>query len=242
MDLSNNKECKLELDIFEGPLDLLLYLVKKNEIDICDIPIRQITDQYMDYLQMMKMLDLNIAGEFLVMASTLLYIKSRMLLPEDGEELEDDIEDPRSQLVEQLLEYRRFKEAGSFLKQREVESRSYCRRSSPEIKDQPADLDLSIFDLLSSFSRVLKKIEDKTPEEIFCEEVSVDDKIDQLEKLLEKNGVIRFGTLFGQTDSKMQIIATFLALLELIKLGRVKVFQKHSKDDITIKLIPAGQE
>ncbi len=228
---------KLDLEVFEGPLDLLLFLVRKEEILITDIPIHKITQQYLEYLHLMKMLDLNIAGEYLVMASTLLYIKSRMLLPEDPDKTaEEEIEDPRSQLVEQLLEYKKYKEAGEFLKHREEESQAFFRRGAREVADaREKELDLSIFDLLASFSRVLKTLEARKPEEIFFEEVSVDEKIRSLGERLRTQTVLRFGALFDALQSRYQVIATFLALLELIKTGCARVFQKDKHDEIVIK-------
>lgn len=238
---------KVHLEVFEGPLDLLLYLVKKAEVDIYHIPIVEITDQYLKYLELMKMLDLEIAGEFLWMASNLIYIKSKMLLPpeERQEEEEEEELDPKAELIRQLIEYKKFKEAAGALEKLEETRRLYFPREAvvtEETSEQNLDLgSVSLFDLLSAFSEVLQKVQVREDlRRIFEEEVSVDDKIDFIEKTVSQTESFHFRELFAQASSRMEIIATFLALLELIRLKKVKVFQKQSFEDILIQRTTAS--
>jgi segregation and condensation protein A len=232
---------KVHLEIFEGPLDLLLYLVKKAEVDIYHIPIVEITDQYLKYLELMKMLDLEIAGEFLWMASNLIYIKSKMLLPPEERPEEDEEEiDPKAELIRQLIEYKKFKEAASTLEKMEETRRLYFPREAvitEETSEQNLDLgSVSLFDLLSAFSEILQKVQVREDlKRIFEEEVSVDDKIDFIERSISQKESFHFRELFEKVSSRMEIIATFLALLELIRLKKVRVFQKQSFADILIQ-------
>ena len=230
---------KVKLEIFEGPLDLLLYFIKKDEINIHDIPIAKITDQYLQYLDFMKMLDLNIAGEFLVMAATLMHIKSRMLLPqEELEQMEEEV-DPREELVRKLLEYKRFKEAASKLQDAEKRSKETFTRTVPEDIPEGADIgekhfEASIFDLISAFTKVLKEIPKETFYEVIKDEVTVSEKIHEIFHLLVKYPALSFFNLFKDAKSKMEIIATFLALLELMRMKEVFVRQEKQFGDIMI--------
>ncbi len=236
------EDYKVKLEIFEGPLDLLLYLVKKTEVDIYHIPIVQITDQYLKYLELMKMLDLDIAGEFLWMASNLIYIKSKMLLPPDErpeEEIEDEM-DPHQELIRQLLEYKKFKEAAESLEEMEEKRKQYFpREASLEVDSSDISLDLkpvSLFDLLSAFSEILQKIGVRESlKKIFEEEVSVEKKIEMIDKMISVAGSFAFQELFAETSSRMEIIATFLAVLELIRLKRIKVAQSEAFGNILIQ-------
>ncbi|MFC2140200.1 segregation and condensation protein A [Candidatus Auribacterota bacterium] len=228
---------KVELDVFEGPLDLLLYLIVRDEIDIYDIPIEQITAQYLQYLDLMKMLDLNIAGEFLVMAATLMYIKSKLLLPptetEEGEE-----EDPRDELVKKLIEYKRFKEAADILQLKEQEQESVFKRmAASEIEENVEEkllVDANIFDLLTAFSEVLKRAEEEDLREIFEDEFSVADKISEILNILEISETVKFKELFTERVKKVEVVVTFLAILELIKRKKLSVKQEKSFGDIII--------
>jgi segregation and condensation protein A len=233
---------KVHLEVFEGPLDLLLYLVKKAEVDIYHIPIVQITDQYLKYLELMKMLDLEIAGEFLWMASNLIYIKSKTLLPlEERQEDEDDEElDPKTELIRQLIEYKKFKEVAENLEKMEETRRLYFPREalmSNEISEPSLDLgSISLFDLLNAFSEVLQKVQVREDlRKIFQEEVSVDEKIEFIEKMISHTESFQFQELFAKASSRMEVIATFLALLELIRLKKIKVYQQESFGNILIK-------
>ena len=229
---------KVKLEIFEGPLDLLLFLIKKEEIDIYDIPIVKITNQYLEYLDLMKMLDLDAAGEFLLMASTLLYIKSKMLLPQDEQYPDDDSDDldPRSELIEKLVEYRKFKEIADDLEKKEQVRKSLFMRGVEEDVG-PAEIeivDVGIFDLLSALSDVLKRIEEQNETVIFEDEVTVVDKICMIEEMLSVSKRFKFTDLFIGVTSRMEVIVTFMALLELIKLKKLSVKQRKNFGEIDI--------
>src|ERR1700719_3901148 len=222
---------KFKLEIFEGPLDLLLCLVKRDKIDIYDISIERITRQYLEYLQAFKERKIDGAGEFVVRAANLIYLKSRSLLPLDQQPPEEDAEedDPRWDLIRQLIEYKKFKEAAAQLHDRELEQeRMFIRDggSAPD-SDEPLPLhEVGIFQLIHAFQEVIKRVEAREDlGEIFAERFSVSDKI---EKILERvgNGTpVRFSELFGQIASRIEIVVTFLALLELIRLNQVRVLQ-----------------
>ena len=231
---------KVNLEIFEGPLDLLLYLIKKDEFNIEDIPIAQITEQYLQYMELMRMLDLDIAGEFLVMAATLMHIKSKMLLPPEDVEEEKNEEDPREELVKKLLEYRKFKKAAEQLKTREAHQKEVFSRPGTRqpIEDSAQEdkfyFEASIFDLLSAFSKVLKEVPKNKFYEVVKDEVTVSDKIHEIFHILVKKSVIYFLELFNKARNKIDIIATFLALLELIRMKEILVKQDTVFGDIKI--------
>jgi segregation and condensation protein A len=223
----------IKLPAFEGPLDLLLHLIRENKIDIYDIPISFITGRYLEYIGMMKELNLEIAGEFLVMAATLIQIKSRMLLPpeEAAEGGLEQIEDPRLELVQRLLEYQAYRDAASILKEKEDESlRVFSRgpEEGPETEKEDAEpylFDVNIFDLLAAFKKVL----DTAPAEVRTitrETLTVKDKMFLIVDLLEGSESIRFEELFGESATRSQLIVTFLALLELLRLGLARVYQE----------------
>lgn len=232
---------KLKLDIFEGPLDLLLYLIKKNDIDISDIPIAEITKQYMEYIKMMEMLDLDIVGDFLVMAATLMQIKSRMLLPPDPMEEEDEEEDPRDELVRRLQEYKKFKEIADALKEKELKRKDFFSRTvDEEVKNQLREdakeifFEASLFDLINALSDALNKVPEEIIHEIIAEEYTVEQKIhDILHRLLDESKV-SLSQLFRKARSKIEMVVTFLAILELIRLKEIKAVQKRTFEDIEI--------
>ncbi len=221
---------QIKLEIFEGPMDLLLHLIKKHELDIYSIPIALITQQYLEYLELMKSLDMEIAGEFLVMASTLTHIKSRMLLPPaENPENEEDGVDPRAELIRRLLEYKSFKEAaGSLSEKEETWSQVYTRQADgvPDVPkdDEPLLFDFHLFDLLAALKDVMARVPD-AKFEITAETVSITEKISQILARLEAADSVLFADLFENSTSKLQVIGTFLALLELIKTRVVKAFQ-----------------
>ena len=236
---------KVKLEVFEGPLDLLLYLIKRDEIDIYDISIERITRQYLEYLQAFKELKIDIAGEFVVMAANLIYLKSRSLLPLDQQPPEEDAEedDPRWDLIRQLIEYKKFKEAAAQLHDRALEQERIFTRDggSAAISGAPLPLhEVGIFQLIHAFQEVIKRVEAREDlQEIFGERFSVSDKI---EKILERVGdgtPVRFSELFGQIVSRVEIVVTFLALLELIRLNQVRALQRKMFDEIEIAAIAA---
>jgi segregation and condensation protein A len=232
---------KIKLDIFEGPLDLLLYLVKKDHLNIYDIPIAVVTEQYLAYLELMRLLDLNIAGEFLVMAATLMQIKSRMLLPrEEVIQHEEEEADPREVLVQRLLEYQRFKEIASELRQREQKHQQQFRRrpasvSSIEVgKPDEIYFEASIFDLINAFTQALKDVPRELFYEVIKDEFSVEQKIHDVLHLLLNQELLILAQLFNQAKNKLEIIATFLAVLELIRLKEIVILQKGLFGEIKI--------
>jgi len=226
---------KIALPLFEGPLDLLLHLIKQNKIDIYDIPISLITKQYLEYLELMKELDLEIASEFLLMAATLIYIKSQMLLPKPEQNNEE--EDPRLELVEKLVEYEKFKEISNKLKERYIFwSKAFTRKTAQE--EEFFIQDLNIFDLISA----LKKLLDKPEPRIYIpkDTIKVEDKIKEILKILQEKKTITFEELFYAQSlneiSRIEIIVTFLALLELLRLKIVRVYQELPFGKILINL------
>jgi len=228
------------LEGFEGPLDLLLHLIQKNELDIFNIPIALITEQYLEYLQLMKVLNLDIAGEYLLMASTLLHIKSRMLLPRssEGEELEE--EDPRAELVRRLLEYQKYKQAAGELEKRPLLDRDVFIRLTPTGFQEPEEerIEVNLFELFEAFREVLKRVKPKAVHEVILEHLSVEDKIEEILALLEKeNRSLAFHRLFPEEASRRVVVITLLAILELVKMKRIRIFQIAPFE--TIRISPA---
>ena len=229
---------KIKLELFEGPLDLLLYLVKKDHLNICDIPVAQITDQYLQYMELMRLLDLNIAGEFLVMASTLIHIKSKMLLPPEPKENEqEEEEDPRSELIRKLLEYQKFKEAAGLLRQKELSRQNiFTRNQSPAPVNSGEEVyfEASLFDLLSAFSKALKDIPRELFYEVIKDEFTVEEKIHDLLHILLNESSLRLSYLFAKVKNQVEMVVTFLAVLELIRLKEIVIVQKDIFGEIQV--------
>jgi segregation and condensation protein A len=227
-----------KLEMFEGPLDLLLHLIKKNELDIMNIPIALITEQYLDYLKLMKVLNLDIAGDYLLMASTLLHIKSRMLLPSSSEEEEEEGEDPRSELMRRLLEYQKFKEAALDLERRPRLDRDvFIRLTSidTEEREEEERVEVSLFELLEAFRQVLEKVKAETFHEVMLEPITIEEKIEEILSLLQREKrSMAFHRLFPEQSSQRVIIVTFLAILELVKSKLVRLFQPAPFETIRI--------
>ena len=236
-----NDDYKVSLEVFEGPLDLLLYLIKKDEVDIYDIPIGRITDQYMEYLRLMKVLDLNIAGDFIVMSATLMLIKSRMLLPveERAEMDEEEEEDPRWDLVRQLVEYKKFKDAADHLEERERYMENVFGRESSHVElGAPPEVDLrdaSIFDLIASLNEALGRVQEEDLQEIFAEQYTVGQKITYIIENLKVVKRMSITDLFTGMVSRQEIVCTFLAVLELIKLNRIAAVQDRHFGAIVVE-------
>ena len=224
---------RVRLEVFEGPLDLLLYLIKREELDICDIPIAHITDEYLQALKMMELLNLDLAGEFLVMAATLMQIKSRMLLPAEEAAPEGEEEDPRADLMAQLLEYKRFKEAAEVLRGYEERRHEVFPRTASADEGEYL-LEASMFDLLGAVGKVLERAREEPVTEISAEEVTVEEKIKYLLDLLRERSAVTFGELFAGIATRVEIIATFLALLELVRLGEARARQVDPFGEIRI--------
>jgi segregation and condensation protein A len=229
---------KVKLEVFEGPLDLLLYLIKRDEIDIYDISIERITRQYLEYLQAFKELRIDVAGEFVVMAANLIYLKSRSLLPLDQQPPEEDAEedDPRWDLIRQLIEYKKFKEAAEQLHARAVEQEKIFTRDGGGDGDVPLRLaEVGIFQLIHAFQNVIKRVEARENlREIFGEHFTVSEKIDMILERVANGALVHFSELFGDIVSRVEVVVTFLALLELIRLKQVRAIQRDLFGDIEI--------
>ncbi|MFN2542828.1 MAG: ScpA family protein [Chthoniobacterales bacterium] len=230
---------KVKLEIFEGPLDLLLYLIKRDEIDIYDISLERITRQYLEYLQAFQELNIDVAGEFVVMAANLIYLKSRSLLPVDQQPPEEDADehDPRWELIRQLIEYKKFKDAAAELQRLEfVQEGIFAREGTAPAPDGPLRLgEVGIFQLINAFQNVLKRVEARQDvQEIFAERFSVSEKIDLILQRVGNGAALRFSDLFGTIASRVEVVVTFLALLELIRLRQVRALQKNLFDEIEI--------
>jgi segregation and condensation protein A len=226
------------LEGFEGPLDLLLHLIQKNELDILNIPISLITEQYLEYLQLMKVLNLDLAGEYLLMASTLLHIKSRMLLPKSSEGEEEEEEDPRAELVRRLLEYRKYKNAALEMEKRPLLDRDvFIRLSPPEPEEEPEEerIEVNLFELLEAFRQVLERVKPESVHEVILEHMSVEAKIQEILALLDKeNRSMAFHRLFPEQASRRVVVITLLAILELVKMKRIRIFQLAAFETIRI--------
>ncbi|MFA6600964.1 MAG: segregation/condensation protein A [Candidatus Omnitrophota bacterium] len=234
----------VSLPVYDGPLELLLELIKKNEMDIYNIQISVITQQYLDSLAEMRQLDLEVAGEYLVLAATLLYIKSKMLLPQEEGEEEDEGQDPRSELVRKLLEYVAFKEAAKELGMLEGErGRVFTRQISEyylaNLEPEDVGIDTfsaSLFDLLTAFQGVLAKVTRVQPHEVFEQEISIEEKMSELKALLTEQKRISFITLFERQWSRNLLIATFLAVLEIVRNRFARVLQEQTFGEIVIEI------
>lgn len=224
----------IKIPVFEGPFDLLLHLIKDAKIDIYDIPIALITSQYLHYIEMMKELNLEIAGDFLVMASTLIHIKSRMLLPPDEDMSQDEQEDPRLELVQKLLEYQAFKEAASTLREKEEEwKRVFSKEPVTDDGEELYLVDVNLFDLMGAFKKLLETV---SPDivTITKETLTVKDRMSVIMEMIEGLEAIRFEEIFKGSVIRIQLIITFVALLELIRLGLVTAYQEKEFGNIWI--------
>ncbi len=234
---SGGESITIRLDAFQGPLDLLLHLIKREEVDIWNIPIARITEQYLEYLQMMKDLNINVAGEWLVMAATLIYIKSRMLLPPDpvAEQPEEGAADPRTELVYQLLEHQKFKNAAQMLYTREeVENAVWHNPPHEAVEEGQEVVAVSLFDLLKAFHEVVKRFESQRGMELDQEEVTIEQKLGDVRRLLLVRDKIVFSSFMQECRSKRHLIVTFLALLELVRLREIWLYQKKAFEEIYI--------
>lgn len=234
---------RVQLEVFEGPLDLLLHLIKREEVEIVDIPIATITDQYIAYLDLMRDLNLDIAGEFLVMAATLTLIKSRMLLPqEEGAGDEDEEADPRADLVRQLLEYQRFRETAQQLGERPRLHRDVFVRDASWEDVEPADesgppqIRADIWDLLEAFRTVLQRARPEAVHEVAIERISLRERVQSVLQTLGRKRTVEFESLFPEDATRIEIIVTFLAVLELIRMQAIRALQERDFDRIVIDL------
>ena len=240
-------EYKVVLETFEGPIDLLYHLIEKNEVDIYDIPISEITHQYIEYIENMKELDLNVTSEFLLMIATLIEIKSKMLLPSkkeiDGEQLKLDEVDPREELVRRLIEYKKYKTASEELKSKEILQKKVFFKPQEEIEgfiveSKPDFDDLNLEDLITAFSKILKKSKNNAPKidfhEIHRDEITIEESMENILNIVKIKRKIKFEDLFNDNLSKSKIVVTFLSILELIKLNKIVIKQEGNFKDIMI--------
>ncbi len=242
-------EYKVKFEVFEGPLDLLLYLIKKEEVDIYEVNLTQLATQFIEYIEVMRLLDLDIAGEFLVMASTLMYIKSRELLPVDQQvtpEGEEEGDDPRWELIRQLVEYKKFKDAAAQLQSLEARQESVYPRLpvKPEFEEESVPLrgQASLFDLINAVSSILKRVTERADlRDIFEDKWSVSEKIESIRDRITRNGRIRFSSLFADATSRTEVVVTFLAMLELIRLKVILALQDSPFGEIEISEAPPAE-
>lgn len=230
---------RVQLPIYEGPLDLLLHLIRKDDLSIADIPIASITEQYLAALELMQGLDLDVSGEYLVMAATLLHIKSKTLLPpeEGGEEEDDEGGDGREELVRRLLEYERFKNAARDLEEREILNRDVFARQGRSAPVREVSFEqLSVFDLMSALQRVLERFPEPSVHTVVQETVSVRERMTGILDELGRRTSVLFHELFDAAGSRMEVVVTFLALLELIRIRAVNAVQEERLGPIVLTL------
>ncbi len=232
-------QVKFDISDFEGPLDLLLHLIRKNQMDIRDIAIAPITKAYIEYIRLMAILNLEVAGEFMVMASTLIHIKSKMLVPVSPSEAEDDGEDPREMLIQRLLEFERYKQAAGVLRQQyEIRTATWIRPDVvvPKFKDDAGEemLEAGLFDLVSAFKELLDRRKLLVQLEVEGEGKSVDQAIQDLLAMIRVGESLEFMSLFESLNTKAEMILTFIALLELIHLKRIRVYQRSAFEAIRL--------
>jgi segregation and condensation protein A len=230
---------RAELDVFSGPMDLLLYLIRRDEVDVLEIPIAHITDQYLKALRALQLFDVNVAAEFMVMAATLMDIKSRMLLPDNTLEEEEDEEDPRDELVRQLLEYKKFKKLSNRLREMARERSRMFARVPPELPDDPEPVsvenmleDVSVWDLLSAYGEVMREIEMTQSHRIIYDEVPIERYMERvMERVRESEGETDFLSFFEERPTRSRIVGLFLALLELVR--QREIILQQAEDDHT---------
>lgn len=228
---------RVHLDAFDGPLDLLLYLIRKEEVSIYDIPIARITEQYLEYLRLMEEFDIAVAGEFLVMAATLIHIKTKMLLPRDpfAEAAGEELEDPRQELVDRLLEHQRYRTAADFLYQRRVLEGEVFTRPVPEDEKSNSEISAGVFDLLTAFRDAMLRAQALAEIEIARDEITLSQKLAEVQGLLELSDSISVRELFDRAGSRREIVITFLAVLELVKELKVRIFQSEAFGEIEMR-------
>jgi segregation and condensation protein A len=231
-------ELQIKIGDFAGPLDLLLFVIRQEQANIFDIPIARITEQYLAYIQTMKQLDIAVAADFLVMAATLIDIKSRMLLPRDpAAAADDEAEDPRQELVDRLLEYEKFKTAAGMLYERSTIEQAIFARGPIESDENNAEIDATVFDLLAIFQQIAARHADEVKMEIEREEISLADMIKSLKQRISDLGEVSLSAFFEEMHSKRELVTAFIAVLEIVRTGNVKLMQKKTFGDILLKKI-----
>jgi segregation and condensation protein A len=236
---------KISLPLYEGPLDLLLDLIRRQKLDIYDIPIAQVTAQYLDYLHMMREMNVNLASDFLLMAAQLIYMKSRTLLPVDPDADPDDDEDPREDLVRRLLEYEQFKNAAQMLYQREmVEKVAWTRPGQLDVaeSDLEPEINVTLFDMMAVFRDILTRFEERPPMDVVREEFSIEQMARLIRDELRRAGTaVSFRKLMSRFSTRTALITAFLALLEMARLQSVRIGQQSAFDDIFLEAVPDNE-
>lgn len=233
----SSDELRIKIGEFAGPLDLLLYLIKQEQANIFDIPIARITNEYLRFIRLMKSLDIAVAADFLVMASTLIEIKSKMLLPRDpaAEALGDEIEDPRQELVDRLLEYEKFKSAAQMLYEKTTIEQAVFSRGKIESDDDNAEISATVFDLLTVFQKIVARRADEIKMEIQREEISLADMIKDLKRRILEAGEVSLLAFFEEMHTKRELVTAFIAALEIVRTETVKLIQKQTFGDVILR-------
>jgi segregation and condensation protein A len=229
-------DLKIHLGEFEGPLDLLLHLIRQEQVSIYDIPIARITDAYLRYLQIMQELDIAVAGDFLVMAATLIELKTKMLLPRDPLATADELEDPRTDLVNQLLEYQKYKAAAEMLWSRATVEQAIFRRAELETDKSNPEVAVGVFDLLKVFQEILARHKEEVLLEIEREEISMTEMLGRLRNMVMSAGELNLRVFFERARSRRELVLAFLSVLELVRTTEIKLFQKETFGDITARV------
>lgn len=234
---TGGEELKVKIGDFAGPLDLLLFLIKQEQANIFDIPIARITEKYLEYIRLMKKLDISVAADFIVMAATLIEIKSKLLLPRDprAENEEEEFEDPRKELVDQLLEYEKFKSAAGMLHERVTVEQATFTRGPIESDENNAEIDATVFDLLTVFQKIAARHVDEIKMEIEREEISLADMIKTLRKRILEIGEVSLLEFFEEMHSRRELVTAFVAVLEIVRTEAVKLTQKTTFGDIFLR-------
>jgi segregation and condensation protein A len=237
----SHDELKIKLGEFAGPLDLLLYLIRQEQANIFDIPIAKITDEYLNYIRLMKHLDIAVAADFLVMAAQLIEIKSRMLLPRDpAAEDDEEIEDPRKELVDRLLEYEKFKAAAEMLYERSTIEHAVFARGKIESDEHNAEISATVFDILTVFQKILARHKEVVTMEIHREEISLADMIRNLKTRIFAAGELNVAEFFESLETKRELVTAFVAVLEIVRTESVRLIQRKTFADIILKAENSG--
>jgi segregation and condensation protein A len=235
----SSDELRIKIGEFAGPLDLLLFLIRQEQANIFDIPIARITDEYLRFIRLMKSLDIAVAADFLVMASTLIEIKSKMLLPRDpsAEALGDEIEDPRQELVDRLLEYEKYKSAAQMLYEKTTLEQAVFPRGKIESDEDNAEISATVFDLLTVFQKIVARRADEIKMEIQREEISLADMIKELKRRIVERGELSLLTFFEEMHTKRELVTAFIAVLEIVRTETVRLIQKQTFGDVILRQV-----
>jgi segregation and condensation protein A len=231
----DGEQLKITLGEFEGPLDLLLYLIRQEQVNIYDIPIARITDEYLRYLNLMQELDLTVAGDFLVMAAQLIEVKSRMLLPRDPLAQEEEVDDPRAELINRLLEHEKFKAAAQMLWSRATVEQAVFTRAEIETDKNNPEVAVGLFDILRVFQEILSRHKEEVMMEIEREEISMAEMIDRLRNMVRSAGELNLVKFFERAQSRRELVVAFLSVLELVRLTEISLIQRETFGEITAR-------